>query len=73
MDDSIYKGELAGGKYAVFKVKHTAEDIKKAWNEIFPALHHGGYQMDNKPIFERYIGDMLYNEDCDICIPIKPL
>lgn len=72
-DDSISEAELSGGKYAIFKIKHTAEAIQKAWSEIFPALHNSGYQIDNKPILERYLGDMIINDFCEICVPIKPL
>ncbi|MBB6674993.1 AraC family transcriptional regulator [Cohnella nanjingensis] len=73
MDDSICESELAGGKYMVCKVKHTAEEIQKAWTDIFPALQDSGYQMDDKPILERYTGEMINNDSCEICIPIKPL
>ncbi|AKG36456.1 AraC family transcriptional regulator [Paenibacillus durus] len=73
MDDSIPVSELPGGKYVVFKVKHTAEDIQKAWAEFFPALQNSGYQMDNKPIMERYAGDMINHHFCEICVPVKPL
>jgi len=30
----------SGEKYVFCKVKYTAEDIQKAWAEIFPALHN---------------------------------
>jgi len=72
-DHNIYETELDGGHYVTYKVKHTAEDIQKAWADIFPALNSSGYQIDNKPIFERYIGDMLFNHYCEICIPVKAL
>lgn len=29
MDDSIYEGELSGGKYLLYEVKHTAANIQK--------------------------------------------
>jgi DNA gyrase inhibitor len=73
IDNSICESELSGGKYVICKVKHTAEDIQKAWAEIFQTLQNSGYQIDNKPIFERYIGDMLFNDYCEICVPVKPL
>lgn len=73
MDDSMCESELSGGEYVSYKVKHTAEDIQKAWMEIFLDLQNSGYRMDNKPVFERYIGDMIDNDYCDICIPVKPL
>ncbi|MDQ0272901.1 AraC family transcriptional regulator [Cytobacillus purgationiresistens] len=72
MDDSMSERELSGGKYLVYKVKHTAEDIQNAYATIFPSLQSNGYQIDNKPIFERYIGDMNNNHYCEICVPVKP-
>ncbi|TNJ62856.1 DNA gyrase inhibitor [Paenibacillus hemerocallicola] len=73
VDDSICESELSGGKYVICKIKHTAEDIQTAWHEIFPYLQSSGYQIDNKPILERYTGEMLNNDFCEICVPIKPL
>ncbi len=37
-DDHVKQGNIIGGKYAIFKISHTAEAIKKAWTEIFPEL-----------------------------------
>ncbi|QJD85388.1 AraC family transcriptional regulator [Cohnella herbarum] len=73
LDDSFRESELAGGKYAVCQIKHTAEDVQKAWNEILPYLQRSGYQMDNKPILERYTGKMISNDLCELCVPIKPV
>ena len=73
LEDSVYEGELSGGEYATFQVKHTAEDIQKAWAEIFPALHNSGYQIDNKPILERYTDELVKSHYCEICVPVKPL
>ncbi|WP_426455121.1 AraC family transcriptional regulator [Paenibacillus sp. S-38] len=67
-DDSILVYELTGGNYFICKIKHTAEDVQRAWTEIFSALHHNGYGMDHKPILERYTADMDF---CEICVPIK--
>ncbi|ALC84319.1 MULTISPECIES: AraC family transcriptional regulator [Bacillus] len=71
INDSVSESELPGGKYAIYKVKHTAEDIQKAWTEIFSELLNSGYQIDTKPIFERYIDDMVYSDYCEICVPVK--
>ncbi|CAH2715918.1 DNA gyrase inhibitor [Neobacillus rhizosphaerae] len=73
IDNSICESEFSGGKYVICKVKHTAEDIQKAWAEIFSAIHNSGYQIDNKPILERYTSDMINNDYCEICVPVKPL
>ena len=66
------KSELSGGKYLIYEVKHTAEDIQKAYAEIFPSIQSYGYQIDNKPILERYTGDMINNPYCEKMIPAKP-
>lgn len=71
MNHSICESDLSGGVYAVFKVKHTAEDIQSAWNEIFPAILNSGYQMDDKPIIERYKGNMILHDYCEICVPVR--
>ncbi|PLR95102.1 AraC family transcriptional regulator [Bacillus sp. T33-2] len=73
IDSSISEAELPAGDYLIFKVKHTAEDIQKAWAEILPAIQNRGYQIDDKPIIERYSSEMIYNHFCEICVPVKPL
>lgn len=73
MDDLICEGELAGGKYDIYKVKHTSEDVEKAWAEIIPLIQNKGFQIDNKPIIERYTIDMINNHYCEICVPVIPL
>jgi DNA gyrase inhibitor len=73
LDDSMCEGELSEGSYAVFKIKHTAEDIQKAWAEIIPALQKSGHQMEYRPILERYTVEMINNHFCEICVPIKPI
>lgn len=71
MNNIISESELPCGDYAIFKLKHTAEDIQKAWTQIFPALQSGGYLMDNKPVIERYKGQMILDDYCEICVPVK--
>lgn len=72
VDDSVLEGELSGGKYLVYEVKHTADDIQKAYSDILQSLHQNGYKMDNKSIMEKYVGDMISNPYCEICVPVKP-
>lgn len=71
LDDTIMENELPGGRYLVYKVEHTTEEIQKAYKEIFSSLQSNGYQFDNKPIMERYVGDMTSNPYCEICVPLK--
>ncbi|MGD6844716.1 AraC family transcriptional regulator [Bacillus infantis] len=73
MDASMEEGEFPGGEYAVFQVQHTEEEIQKLWAEILPSLHNLGFQLDNRPAFERYTGAMLLNHQCEVCLPVKEL
>ena len=70
-DDYISDGSILGGKYAIFKIRHTTEEVQKAWVAIFPELFKKGYQLDEaRPILERYKNEMVKNHFCEICVPI---
>lgn len=70
-DGYVKEGYIVGGKYAVFKINHTAEAVQKAWIDIFPELLRQGYQFDEtRPIIERYIVKMVNNHHCEICVPV---
>nr|WP_033404060.1 GyrI-like domain-containing protein [Paenibacillus fonticola] len=71
IDDFVSESKLDGGDYAIFRINHTAEDIQRAWVEIFPALHRMGLQTANKPILEKYTDDLVNNHLCELCVPIK--
>ncbi len=71
IDESVYQGAIPGGTYLIYKVKHTADAIKKAYSDIFTSLQSNGYGLDHKPIMEKYMGDMISNPYCEICVPIK--
>ncbi|AET67495.1 DNA gyrase inhibitor [Desulfosporosinus orientis DSM 765] len=69
--DNVEHGEFAGGKYAVFTVKHTPEAIEKAWAEIFVLLSAKGSLPDTtRPIMERYAAKQVERHLCEICVPI---
>jgi DNA gyrase inhibitor GyrI len=71
IDNQVNECEFSGGKYAVFKVIHTSEEIQKAYMEIFPTLSKEGLKFANKPIIERYTVEMVENHQCEICVPIE--
>jgi DNA gyrase inhibitor len=71
IDTAVDTGETAGGKYACFKVEHTAEAIQQAWSTIAEELLKHGLEADNRPIVERYREDLVSKHYCEICIPIK--
>lgn len=71
-DSSVSLGKMAGGKYAVFQIPHTAEAVREAWAELFPQLSEQHYQIDEtRPILERYAANMIKNHLCEICVPIS--
>ena len=68
----INLGKIQSGKYAVFTIIHTAEEVKKAWTEIFHELARNGNQIDfTKPVIERYATKMVQDNKCEICIPVQ--
>ncbi|KQY94859.1 DNA gyrase inhibitor [Paenibacillus sp. Root52] len=70
--DAVEMSELSGGEYLICKVKHTAEDIQQAWNEIIPHLQKNHHTLDHtKPVMERYRYQLLKNHFCEICVPVK--
>lgn len=70
-DNNVREGNIVGGKYAVFKINHTAEEVQKAWIDIFPELLRQGYQFDEaRQIIERYKVQMVNNHHCEICVPV---
>lgn len=71
VDNSVLERELSGGEYYVYEVKHTTEEIQKAYPAIFQHLQNNNFQIDHKPIMEKYISDMISHPYCEICVPIK--
>lgn len=83
-DDFVASGEariqqLPGGLYAVARFHGSAIEIERAWPWMLREwLPDSGYQMDDRPCFERQGPDDVGGGpglpfDCDICIPVKPL
>lgn len=71
LDGSVREAILPAGLYAVYKVKHTAEALEQAWGDIFSELQSSGYEMDTKPLFERYAGEIVSSGACEISVPIR--
>jgi len=71
VDEDVHSGHISGGKYAVFKIRHTSDAVKSAWMEIFPELSARAYQWDEtRPVLERYIPESVNNHYCEICVPL---
>ncbi|MGW5891963.1 AraC family transcriptional regulator, partial [Priestia megaterium] len=70
INNEVSEDRLIGGQYAIYRVRHTAEEIQKAWDLLFAELLREGYLVDSRPMFERYYGEEDDVNYCDICIPI---
>lgn len=69
--DGVKFEDMDGGKYAVFKIRHTAEAVQRAWDGIFPELVRQGLVIDeSRPVLERYRKELVSSHYCEICIPI---
>ena len=62
--------KIDDGKYAIFEVKHTKQDILHFWKNIqnFTA---DLLVDDKRPIIERYAYNKISNHLCEFCIPLK--
>ena len=71
-DESVKNGEIAEGKYAIFTVEHTVQEMSKVWQNMFSMLLKKGFIPDcTRPIMERYSQEKVDNHLCEICVPIK--
>ena len=50
----VQLGKIAGGKYAVFTVTHTAEAVQQAWVDIFPVLSENGFIKESIDVTKAY-------------------
>ncbi|MFC4403796.1 AraC family transcriptional regulator [Gracilibacillus xinjiangensis] len=71
IDQSLSEGVLDGGTYLVCKIEHTAAAVQQAWGDIIPFAKKNGYQIEQKPILERYTVEMIRNEYCELCVPVS--
>lgn len=71
-EKEVHIGSITGGKYGVFTIDHTAEAVKRAWEEVFPQLFAESHIPDSsRPILERYKAELIERHLCEICIPIQ--
>ncbi len=68
---TLQKSEISGGKYLVFTINHTQQEVEKAWSMMFIELENLDCKIDvSRPILERYASEKLKEHKCEICIPI---
>lgn len=57
------------GKYAIFEVIHTKQDVLSFWGNIHK-LTADLLVDDRRPIIERYASNKIANHLCEFCVPI---
>lgn len=78
-DGQVNVSEIPGGKYAVYAFRGAVPEVQQAWQDMFAVwLPDSGFQPDDRPSFERYVGDGNEEQSskvfsCDICVPVRPL
>jgi DNA gyrase inhibitor GyrI len=71
VDGAIKRGEIPGGKYAVFTIPHSVEAVHDFWSSVFQVLQDNGLQFDMvKPIMERYKQKLVEDGFCEFYVPI---
>lgn len=78
VEGEIGKMEVPGGKYAVGKFEIFGNQYQEAWDCIYGGwLPNSGYQLDDRPCFELYLGSPEEHPEkkhvFKIYAPVKPL
>jgi len=72
VDESVRRGEIPAGKYAVFTIPHTVEAMQEFYGTFIQELQEKELQFDNnKPILERYKKKLVDDGYCEFCVPVK--
>lgn len=61
--------KIDDGKYAIFEVSHTKQDVLQFWKNIQNLTANLPVD-DKRPIIERYAYHKIANHLCEFCIPI---
>jgi AraC family transcriptional regulator len=77
-DGDVNVLELEGGKYALGQFAGRADEMGRAFDQLFGRwLPGSGYQPDNRPTLERYRGDPYDARTelftCELGLPVRPL
>lgn len=78
VDGEIGKATIPAGKYAIAHFEITPDKYGDAWNAVYGGwLPESGYQPDDRPCFELYLGDPKEHPEgkhvVDIYAPVKPM
>lgn len=71
IDGAVQRGEIPCGRYAVFTILHTAEEVREFWQSVTQKLQQENLKVDDaKPILERYKHKLVEAGKCEFCIPL---
>lgn len=68
--DNLNIRKIDDGKYAIFEVTHTAQEVQAFWHNIAHLTANLSIDYD-KPIIERYAVEKINQHLCEFCIPLK--
>jgi len=70
-DENIHHGTLPTGKYLVYQVIHTVDEVQLFYSGLGGGLAKEGRSIDeSRPILERYQISLVEKGYCEFCIPI---
>ena len=77
-EGEIGRMNLPGGKYALARVEIDPDQYEAAWDSVYGGwLPESGYQPDDRPSMEFYLGDPNQHPEgkhvVEICVPVKPM
>ncbi|MFC1953639.1 GyrI-like domain-containing protein [Chloroflexota bacterium] len=78
IDGEIGKAAIPAGYYAIAHFEINADQFGDAWNAVYGGwLPESGYQPDDRPCFELYLGEPSQHPEgkhlVDIYAPVKPM
>jgi len=78
VDGEIGKAAIPAGKYAIAHFELNPEQYGAAWDAVYGGwLPESGYQPDDRPCFEVYLGDPKQHPEnkhtVEIYVPVKPM
>jgi DNA gyrase inhibitor GyrI len=70
-DDNIHRGTLPPGKYIIFEVVHTSEEVQRFWGNIADKMMLQKREIDfSRSVLERYKSELIERGLCEFCIPV---
>lgn len=63
--------QFKGGKYAVFNIPHTTEEVQQFWANLGKHITQNNLNLRDEPVIERFKEEEGLDQFCDFLIPIQ--